>query len=83
MPVLWEAYLAQRNEIKTKLATDSRRRSMKFLKSVADEMKQVTWPTGKELAKYTNTVVVTTILFGIFFAVVDFGITEAMSLILN
>ena len=56
---------------------------MKFLKSVADEMKQVTRPTGKELAKYTNTVVVTTILFGIFFAVVDFGITEAMSLILN
>lgn len=56
---------------------------MKFLKSVVDEMKQVTWPTGKELAKYTNTVVVTTILFGIFFAVVDFGITEAMSLILN
>ena len=56
---------------------------MKFLMSVADEMKQVTWPTGKELAKYTNTVVVTTILFGIFFAVVDFGITEAMDLILN
>lgn len=56
---------------------------MKFLKSVADEMKQVTWPTGKELAKYTNTVVVTTILFGIFFAAVDFGITEAMGLILN
>ncbi|CZQ96184.1 MULTISPECIES: preprotein translocase subunit SecE [Trichococcus] len=56
---------------------------MKFLKSVADEMKQVTWPTGKELAKYTNTVVVTTILFALFFAVVDFGITEAMDLILN
>ncbi|WP_106450455.1 preprotein translocase subunit SecE [Trichococcus alkaliphilus] len=56
---------------------------MKFLKSVTDEMKQVTWPTGKELAKYTNTVVVTTILFGIFFAAVDFGITETMDLILN
>ncbi|WP_319215768.1 preprotein translocase subunit SecE [uncultured Trichococcus sp.] len=56
---------------------------MKFLKSVADEMKQVTWPTGKELAKYTNTVVVTTILFVIFFAVVDFGITEGMDLFLN
>lgn len=56
---------------------------MKISESIADEMKQVTWPTGKELAKYTNTVVVTTILFGIFFAIVDFGITEAMSLILN
>ncbi len=56
---------------------------MKFLKSVVDEMKQVTWPTGKELTKYTNTVVVTSILFGIFFAVVDFGISEAMNLFLN
>jgi preprotein translocase subunit SecE len=73
--------IKKRNNDET--GNDSRRNSMKFLKSVADEMKQVTWPTGKELAKYTNTVVVTTILFALFFAVVDFGITEAMDLILN
>ena len=56
---------------------------MKFLKSVKDEMKQVTWPTGKELSKYTSTVVVTVLLFAAFFAVVDFGITELLGFIMN
>lgn len=55
---------------------------MKFLKSVADEMKQVTWPTGKELAKYTNTIIVTVLLFAAFFAIVDFGIVELLDLFL-
>lgn len=56
---------------------------MKFLKSVRDEMKLVTWPTGKALSKDTTTVVVTVILFSIFFAVVDFGVVELIDLILN
>lgn len=56
---------------------------MKFLKNVVAEMKQVTWPTGKELAKYTNTVVVTVVLFAAFFAAVDFGITELLDLFLG
>lgn len=51
---------------------------MKFLKSVWEEMKQVTWPTGKELGKYTSTVVVTVFLFALFFAVVDFGVTQLL-----
>lgn len=53
---------------------------MKFLKSVVDEMKQVTWPTGKELTKYISTVVVTVFLFSVFFAVVDFGVSELLKL---
>ncbi|AQS54115.1 Protein translocase subunit SecE [Jeotgalibaca dankookensis] len=56
---------------------------MKFLKSVKDEMKQVTWPTGQEISKYTSTVIVTVLLFGVFFAVVDFGIVEIMDLIMS
>lgn len=53
---------------------------MKFLKSVVDEMKQVTWPTGKDMAKDVGTVVVTVFLFSIFFAVVDFGVKELMNM---
>lgn len=56
---------------------------MKFLKSVADEMKLVTWPTGKALTKDTSTVVVTVLLFAAFFAIVDFGVVEALNLLLN
>lgn len=56
---------------------------MNFLKSVKEEMKLVTWPTSKEISKYTNTVVVTVLLFAAFFAVVDFGIVELIDLIMS
>lgn len=46
----------------------------KFIKSVRDEMKNVTWPTGKRLRKDVSIVIQTTVLFSIFFGVVDFGI---------
>ena len=36
---------------------------MKFFRSVADEMKQVTWPTKKQLRKDTLVVIETSILF--------------------
>ncbi|MGP6140755.1 MULTISPECIES: preprotein translocase subunit SecE [unclassified Jeotgalibaca] len=56
---------------------------MNFLKSVRDEMKLVTWPSGKELSKYTNTVIVTVLLFAAFFAVVDFGVVELLDLVMS
>ncbi|MBP1040438.1 preprotein translocase subunit SecE [Vagococcus sp. BWB3-3] len=52
----------------------------KFLASVRDEMKVVTWPTGKQLRKDVSTVIQTTILFAIFFAVVDLGIKAIINL---
>lgn len=56
---------------------------MKFLKSVKDEMKLVTWPTSKQLSADSSTVMVTVVLFAIFFAVVDFGVVELLDLILR
>lgn len=56
---------------------------MNFLKSVRDEMKLVTWPTSKDISKYTNTVIVTVLLFAAFFAVVDFGVVELFDLIMS
>ncbi|MDH6363532.1 preprotein translocase subunit SecE [Enterococcus sp. PF1-24] len=52
---------------------------MKFLRSVVDEMKKVTWPNGKKLRRDTLTVVQTSIIFGVFFFVVDSVITFALS----
>lgn len=52
---------------------------MKFIKSVFAEMKLVTWPTAKETRRDTFTVVATSILFAIYFAVVDW----ALLLVLN
>ena len=44
---------------------------MKFIKSVIAEMKQVTWPTKKELRKDTLVVIETSIIFGVMFFVMD------------
>jgi len=51
-----------------------------FFGGVRQEMRQVTWQTGKELRKYTVTVFGVVILFAIFFFVVDFAITSLLDL---
>ncbi|AAU21747.1 preprotein translocase subunit SecE [Bacillus sp. GM2] len=56
---------------------------IKFLKNVGKEMKKVTWPKGKELTRYTITVITTVIFFAIFFALIDSGITQLIRLIVE
>ena len=50
---------------------------MKFFRSVADEMKQVTWPTKKQLRKDTLVVIETSILFAALFFIMDTVIQTA------
>ncbi|EUJ33846.1 preprotein translocase subunit SecE [Listeria floridensis FSL S10-1187] len=54
----------------------------RFFKNVGSEMSKVTWPTRQEMVKYTVTVVITVILFAVFFMVLDFGIEQLIQLIL-
>ncbi|CAM4028067.1 preprotein translocase subunit SecE [Catellicoccus marimammalium] len=54
-----------------------------FFKSVAHEMRLVTWPTGKQWRKDVLTVIEMTLIFAIFFAVADWGLTHLMSFILK
>ena len=53
-----------------------------FFGGVRQEIKTVTWPTGKELRKYTLTVFAVCLLFVLFFAVVDFGIDALLDFVL-
>lgn len=55
----------------------------KFLRSVAIEMKRVSWPTKKELIRYTWVVLGTVAFMAVFFAVVDLGISELVRLVLE
>ncbi|MEC2075527.1 preprotein translocase subunit SecE [Metabacillus fastidiosus] len=58
-------------------------RIFNFFRDVAREMKKVSWPKGKELSRYTITVITTVVFAGIFFAVVDLGISSLIRLILE
>ncbi|QFP80314.1 preprotein translocase subunit SecE [Latilactobacillus graminis] len=53
---------------------------MKFFKSVGQEMKIVSWPNAKQTRKDATTVVMTSVLFAIFFGVVDFAILKVLQL---
>lgn len=44
---------------------------MKFIKSVIQEMKLVTWPNAAETRRDTSTVIITSILFAAYFALAD------------
>ncbi|WP_204981870.1 preprotein translocase subunit SecE [Mammaliicoccus sciuri] len=52
-----------------------------FFQGVKSEMQKTSWPTAKELVKYTTIVVCTVIFFLIFFYALDLGITELINLI--
>ncbi|MGE1080444.1 preprotein translocase subunit SecE [Bacillus subtilis] len=58
-------------------------RIMKFFKDVGKEMKKVSWPKGKELTRYTITVISTVIFFVIFFALLDTGISQLIRLLVE
>lgn len=54
---------------------------MKFFKSVAKTMKDTTWETGRELSRDTTTVVVMSLFFIAFFALVDYVVLWALQFI--
>ena len=56
---------------------------MRFLSNVIKEMKKVTWPTGKEVNKYTITVIITVVVALGLFAVVDYGIHQLITFLLK
>nr|WP_281241014.1 preprotein translocase subunit SecE [Natribacillus halophilus] len=51
------------------------KKSIQFLREVGQEMKRTTWPTPRELFRYTRIVILTLIFITIFFAIVDAGIS--------
>ncbi|KGA98331.1 preprotein translocase subunit SecE [Alkalihalobacillus alcalophilus ATCC 27647 = CGMCC 1.3604] len=53
----------------------SEKSSGNFFGGVVREMKRVSWPTRKELTRYTIVVVTTVLIMSIFFWLVDLGIS--------
>ncbi|USK34004.1 preprotein translocase subunit SecE [Bacillus sp. F19] len=56
------------------------KRIVNFFKDVSREMKKVSWPKGKELTRYTITVIATVAFAVVFFALVDLGISSLIRL---
>lgn len=53
----------------------------RFLSNVRTEMRKVSWPTGKQLMKYTAVVIATVTFMAAFFYLVDMGISSLIRVI--
>jgi len=56
---------------------------MKFIASVKDEMKKVTWPSGKQLRRDVIVVIETSLIFAALFYLMDTGIQTVFNWILK
>lgn len=56
---------------------------MKFLRNVKEELKQVTWPSGKQLRKDTLVVIETSLLFALLFFLMDTAIQAVFGWVLG
>ncbi len=50
-----------------------------FLSEVRNELKRVTWPSQKEVVATTVVVILTSIFFGLYLFVLDYGIDAIVS----
>jgi preprotein translocase subunit SecE len=64
-------------------ASDSRLgwfgRARRFLADVRSELGRVTWPSRREVWATTLVVILTSTLFGVYLAIVDYGLTWLVS----
>ena len=53
-------------------------RARLFLSEVRNELKRVTWPSQKEVYATTVVVILTSIFFGLYLFVVDYGVNSVV-----
>lgn len=56
---------------------------MGYIKGVFQELKRVNWPTFSEVNRYTWTVIVMVILFGLYFGGVDLGFSTLINWLIS
>ena len=54
-----------------------------YFRASKEELFAVTWPTRQDIIRYTGLVIVTVIIFGIFFTALDFVVNKGIQVILS
>ena len=54
-----------------------------FVKESWNELKNVTWPTRAEITRLTISVIVISVLVGIFLGIIDLILTRTLGVIIN
>ncbi len=67
-----------------KVANKKKRKSpARFFKDVYSELKKVTWPSFKELVKYTGAVIAFIVVLAVIVGLLDYGFQSLFSLVLK
>lgn len=56
---------------------------MGYIKGVFQEMKQVTWPSIKDVNRFTWVVIIMVVLFSLYFALTDFAFSNLVDYLVN
>ena len=75
--------LDQQKKVAKKANRRKRKSPARFFRDVISELKKVTWPTAKELVKYSGAVLAFIIVAVIIVGLMDFGLTSLFNLVLN
>ena len=54
-----------------------------FLRQTYDELKQVVWPTRKEIFRLTSIVIIISVIMGLYIGGLDWVFTQAIQLVLK
>ncbi len=58
-------------------------RFQRFLHDIKIELKKVNWPSRRELAVFTGIVLIVILIVGIFFWILDTGLTAILQLLIT
>ena len=75
--------LEQQKKAAKKANKKKRKSPARFFKDIVSELKKVTWPSGKELMKYTGAVLAFIIVLAIIVGLMGLGLTSLFGLVLN
>ena len=75
--------LEQQKKAAKKANKRKRKSPARFFKDIISELKKVTWPTFKDLLKYTGAVLAFIIVATVIVGVLDFGLKSLIGLLSN
>lgn len=75
--------LEQQKKAAKKANKKKRKSPARFFKDIISELKKVTWPTAKDLIKYSGAVIAFIIVVAIIVGLMDFGLSSLFNLVLN
>jgi len=75
--------LEQQKKAAKKANKKKRKSPARFFKDIVSELKKVTWPTGKDLVKYSGAVLAFILVVAVIVGLMDLGLEELFKLVLN